>query len=79
MADGTREEGFDRMTILNENDNYDAADNGTKCYNYAIRMIRLQKIKEGELSPNLDDPEEMETARQAGFQIVHASVHRRSA
>lgn len=62
-----------------DNDGYDAADNGAKCYNLAIRMLRLEGIRAGKLSPRLDDQEEMEAAKQAGFQIVQAEHHRRSA
>lgn len=67
------------MTISNENDNYDAADNGAKCYNLAVRMIRLERIRSGKTEPNLSDPEEVEAAREGGFQIVQAEHHRRSA
>ena len=62
-----------------DNDGYDAADNGAKCYNLAIRMLRLEGIRAGKLSPRLDDPEEMEAAREAGFHVVEAQTHRRSA
>lgn len=64
---------------MNETDNYDAADNGAKCYNLAILMIRLEKIRSGEVEPRLDDPEEVQAAREGGFQIVQAECHRRSA
>lgn len=67
------------MRISSDNDEYDAANNGAKCYSLAIRSIRLQKIKAGELAPRLDDPEELGIARQSGFQIVQAEYHRRSA
>lgn len=65
--------------MTNENDGYDAAENGAKCYTLAIRSIRLEEIKAGRLMPRPDDPEEMEVARQAGFLIVQAEHHRRSA
>jgi len=65
--------------LTSENDGYDAAENGAKCYTLAIRMLRLEGIKQGKFSPRLDDQEEMEAAREAGFQIVQAEYHRRSA
>lgn len=67
------------MTFTNETDGYDAAENGAKCYTLAIRMLRLEGIKQGKFQPRLDDAEEMEAAREAGFQVVEASAHRRSA
>lgn len=60
-------------------DEYDADDNGAKCYGLALRQIRLQGIRNGKYIPNPQDEEEMEVAREAGFQIVQASTHRRSA
>lgn len=65
--------------ITNENDGYDAADNTFQSYAYGIRMMRLDGISAGRISPRLDDEEELEVARQAGFQIVQAECHRRSA
>jgi hypothetical protein len=65
--------------ITNDSDGYDAAENGAKCYTLAIRMLRLEGIRAGRFAPRLDDPEEMEAAREAGFQIVQAEHHRRSA
>ncbi len=67
------------MSITSETDGYDAADNSAKCYSLAIRMLRLEGIRAGRLSSRTDDPEEMEVARKAGFQIVQAEPHRRSA
>lgn len=64
---------------MSELHDYDAELNGAKCYNLAIRMIRMQKIRAGELTPRTDDPEEMEAAREGGFQIVQPEHHRRSA
>lgn len=43
---------------------YDAADNTARCYDLAIRAIRLQKIREGEFAPRPNDSEEMEAYRQ---------------
>ena len=67
------------MSFTSETDGYDAADNTFKCYSLGIRTMRLEGIKAGRLAPRLDDPEELEVARQAGFQIVQAEAHRRSA
>lgn len=67
------------MRISSDNDEYDAANNGEKCYSLAIRSIRLQKIRAGQLAPRVDDPEELEAAKEGGFQIVQAECHRRSA
>lgn len=67
------------MTATNVNDGYDADDNGTKCYGLALRELRLQGIRLGKYNPNPDDEEEMEAAREGGFQIVQAECHRRSA
>ena len=50
------------MTFTNDNDGYDAADNGAKCYTLAIRTRRLEKIRTGELMPRMDDAEELEAA-----------------
>lgn len=66
------------MTATND-DGYDATDNGTKCYGLALRELRLQGIRAGKYNPNPDDEEEMEAAREGGFQIVQAEAHRRSA
>lgn len=67
------------MSFANDNDGYDASDNAYGCWKLATRMLRLDAIKSGRASPNLDDAEELEVARQAGFQIVQAECHRRSA
>jgi hypothetical protein len=67
------------MMFTNENDGYDAADNTYGCWKLATRMLRLDEIKAGRAMPRLDDAEEMEVAREAGFQIIEASAHRRSA
>ena len=67
------------MTATNDNDGYDADDNGTKCYGLALRELRLQGIRVGKYNPNPDDEEEMEAAREGGFQIVYPEHHRRSA
>lgn len=65
--------------FTHENDGYDASDNAYGCWKLATRMLRLDAIRAGKAMPNLDDAEEMEAAKQAGFQIVEASAHRRSA
>ena len=67
------------MSFTNEADGYDAADNSYGCWKLAMRMLRLDAIKSGKATPNLSDPEEMEVARQAGFHIIEAHTHRRSA
>jgi hypothetical protein len=67
------------MSFTSETDGYDAADNTFKCYSLGIRTMRLEGIKAGRLTPRLDDPEELEVARQAGFHIIEAHTHRRSA
>lgn len=67
------------MKITNDNDSYDASANAYGCWKLAIRSMRLDAIRAGKAMPCLDDPEEMEVARQAGFQIVQAEAHRRSA
>jgi hypothetical protein len=67
------------MSITNEADGYDAADNSYGCWKLAMRMLRFDAIKAGKATPNLSDPEELEVAKQAGFQIVQAEAHRRSA
>jgi len=65
--------------ITNENDGYDAADNAYGCYKLAIRTLRLEGIRAGRITPRIDDAEEMEVAREAGFHVIEASAHRRSA
>lgn len=65
--------------ITNDNDGYDADANAYGCWKLAIRSMRLDAIKSGKAMPRVDDPEEMEVAREAGFQIVQAEAHRRSA
>lgn len=67
------------MNITDDNDTYDANDNAYACWKLAIRSMRLDAIRAGKAMPSLDDAEEMEVARQAGFQIVQAECHRRSA
>jgi len=67
------------MNITNEPDTYNAADNAYGCWKLAIRSMRLDEIRAGRATPRTDDAEEMEIARQAGFQIVQAECHRRSA
>jgi hypothetical protein len=67
------------MSFTSETDGYDAADNTFKCYSLGIRTMRLEAIKAGKATPNLNDEEELEVARQAGFLIVQAEHHRRSA
>lgn len=67
------------MKITNDNDTYNADDNAYGCWKLAIRSMRLDAIRAGKAMPNLDDVEEMEVARQAGFMIVDAQTHRRSA
>lgn len=71
---GLQEEGF-----LMAEDTYDPLDNAFKSYSVAIRALRLQGIREGKLEPRLDDEEEVAVAVEAGFKIVQASHHRRSA
>lgn len=65
--------------MIANDDGYDASDNAYGCWKLAIRSMRLDAIRAGKAMPNLDDVEEMEVARQAGFQVIEASVHRRSA
>lgn len=67
------------MTFTNDNGGYDATDNGMKCHGLALRELRLQGIRSGKYNPNPDDDEEMEAAREGGFQIVQPEHHRRSA
>lgn len=67
------------MSCLEESDDYNAEANAYECWKLAIRAMRLDEIRAGRATPRADDPEEMEVARQAGFQIVQASTHRRSA
>ena len=67
------------MKMSTQNDGYDPADNGIKCYNLAIRTLRLNGIREGKIPPFTDDPEEMEAARQGGLHVIEAQAHRRSA
>ena len=66
------------MSNETDTDGYCAATNGARCYTLAIREMRLQKIREGIYQPNMDDPEEVEAARQCGW-IVDAQPHRVSA
>ena len=62
-----------------EDDGYDAAKNSYGCWELWRREMRLEGIRAGKFSPRLDDTEEMEAAREAGFMIVQAEAHRRSA
>lgn len=64
---------------MSESNNYDPTDNGVKCYNLAIRTLRLNGISEGRFEPDLDDEEEVQVALEAGFKIVRAECHRKSA
>jgi hypothetical protein len=52
---------------------------GRGCGEMDDQVSRLRAIAARMASPNLDNPEELEVARQAGFQIVQAEAHRRSA
>lgn len=79
MAYGTRKEGADGMNTAKDNDGYDAEANAYGCWKLAIRAMRLDEIRAGRATPRTDDLEEMEVAREAGFQVVEASAHRRSA
>jgi hypothetical protein len=65
--------------ITNDNDGYNAEANSYECWKLAIRSMRLDEIRAGRATPRTDDPEEMEAAREAGFKIVDAQTHRRSA
>ena len=65
--------------ITNDNDDYNAEANAYGCWKLAIRELRLDEIRAGRATPRIDDAEEMEVAREAGFQFVDAQTHRRSA
>jgi len=67
------------MSCLEESDDYNAEANAYGCWKLAIRSMRLDEIRAGRATPRVDDVEEMEVAREAGFQIVDAQTHRRSA
>jgi len=58
-----------------ENDDYNAEANAYECWKLAIRSMRLDEIRAGRATPRTDDLEEMEVAREAGFQIVQAEAH----
>jgi len=67
------------MSCLEESDGYNAEANAYGCWKLAIRLMRLDEIRAGRATPRMDDPEEMEAAREAGFKFVDAQTHRRSA
>jgi len=60
--------------ITKENDGYDAEANAYGCWKLAIRSMRLDEIRAGRATPRTDDAEEMEAAREAGFQVCGGGV-----
>jgi hypothetical protein len=52
---------------------------GRGCGEMDDQVSQLRAIAARMASPNRNDPEELEAAREAGFQIVQAEHHRRSA
>jgi hypothetical protein len=65
--------------LASDNDDYDAKANAFGCYTLAIRECRLNGIREGRISPDPNDPEEMETAIKAGWKVIEPQHHRVSA
>lgn len=65
--------------LANDNDDYDANANAFGCYALAIRECRLNGIREGRIAPDPKDPEEVETARNAGWTVIEPQHHRVSA
>lgn len=60
-------------------DAYDPSADFWGSWALAVRCRRLDLIREGKAEPDLDDEEEVQVALEAGFQIVRAEHHRRSA
>lgn len=58
---------------------YHAGLNGQRCYELALREIRLNGIREGRFAPRRDNEEEMAAAREAGLVVEQPAAHRVSA